>query len=38
METASDGTEALDFDRLLVFLDNRVRSLEVVEGSHSRPL
>ena len=26
-ETANDGTEALDFDRLMMFLDNRVRSL-----------
>ena len=35
-EFANDGSEALDFDRLMVFLDDRVRSLEVVEGSHSR--
>ena len=36
-ETSNDGTEALDFDRFMVFLDNRVRSLEAVERSHSRP-
>ena len=36
-ETANDGNEALDFDRLTVFLDKRIRSIDVVEESHSRP-
>ena len=36
-DTANDGTEAPNFDRLIVFLDNRVSSLEVVEGSLSSP-
>ena len=33
-ETDNDGTEALDSDRLIVFLDNRVRFLEVVQAAH----
>ena len=35
-ETVNDGIEALGFDRHIVFLENRVRCLKVVEGSHSR--
>ena len=37
MGTVEDGSEARDFDRLIVFLGNRVRFLEVVQGSHPRP-
>ena len=35
-ETANDGTEAVDFNQLVVFLDNRIRSLVLVERSQCR--
>ena len=36
-ETANDGTKAVNFDQLMVFLNNRVRSLALVERSQRRP-
>ena len=37
-EAANDGNEALDFNRVMVILEDRVRSgvLDVVEGSYTR--
>ena len=37
MGNAKDGTEDLDFNRLIEFLEKRISFLEVFERSHSRP-